>query len=406
MVLSPIQVSETPAQVSARVGREKIGKPSHWVHSVPAEFQNPWPSWRKGADVEDFLEITSTSFKVMKPPSNEAIAGIPVQKPSWGVDERLMAENAHKIKATWLGHACFLVELPSPIVGVRGPRILFDPVFSDRCGPRPWLGPKRFISPPCALEDVPEVDAIVISHNHYDHMDTPSLRNLLARNHAPHVFAPLGNSEYFHNLGVPSARTHCLDWWDGRRVSVPVSATQTVEFDVTFTPGQHFTGRGIFDRFKSLWGGWVVEAVSSLPSAADPSPSPACVYFGGDTGYRSVPSSADEGPDSLPVCPAFKEIGARWGAFDLALIPIGAYAPRRFMSPVHCAPRDSVAIFRDIKARRGLGMHWGAWMLTTEDILEPPALLATECARAGIKEGAFGVCAVGETVSVDVGESR
>ncbi|KAJ7090814.1 beta-lactamase superfamily domain-containing protein [Mycena belliarum] len=330
-------------------------------------------------------------------PTKETIAQIPIQKPTWGTDPKLVAENANKIKATWLGHACFLVELPSSTVGVRGARILFDPVFSDRCSPSQWAGPKRYTPPPCSLEDVPEIDAIVISHNHYDHMDTTSLTNLLARSPAPHVFAPIGNAAYFRGLGIPAARTHCLDWWDARRVSAAVSATHTVEFDVTFTPGQHFTGRGLLDRFKSLWGGWVVESTGSAPGTR--------VYFAGDTGYRAVTSSTDDGPETLPVCPAFKEIGARWGAFDLALIPIGAYAPRHFMSPIHCAPRDSVAIFRDINARRALGMHWGAWMLTGEDFLEPPKLLATECAKAGIKEGAFGVCAIGETVTVDVGDN-
>ncbi|KAJ7457883.1 N-acyl-phosphatidylethanolamine-hydrolyzing phospholipase D [Mycena latifolia] len=395
-----IQVLETAAQASTRAERAKLGKPSHWVHSKPTEFQNPWPSWRKHS-LKDFIEVTPQGIlHGIHAPPKDTIAKIPIQKPTWGTAAKEVAENAQKIKATWLGHACFLVELPSTTAGVRGARILFDPVFSDRCSPSQWIGPKRFTR---NLEDVPEIDAIVISHNHYDHMDTTSLTNLLARSPAPHVFAPIGNAAYFRSLGVPAARTHCLDWWDARRVRTDVSATHAVEFDVTFTPGQHFTGRGIFDRFKTLWGGWVVEGVESEgEGAASPPPR---VYFAGDTGYRSVPSSTDDGPETLPVCPAFKEIGARWGAFDLALIPIGAYAPRRFMSPIHCAPRDSVAIFRDINARRALGMHWGAWVLTTEDILEPPALLAKECAKAGVKEGAFGVCGLGETVSVNVGES-
>ncbi|KAJ6468101.1 Metallo-hydrolase/oxidoreductase [Mycena vitilis] len=384
-----IQVSETSAQASARSEREKRGKPSHWVHSKPTAFQNPWESFRSHT-TKDFVELFPTAIS-QRTPSKDSIAQIPIQKPTWGTDanSKLVAENAHKIKATWLGHACFLVELPSTTAGVRGARILFDPVFSDRCSPSQWVGPKRFTH-------IPEIDAIVISHNHYDHMDTTSLTHLLARSPAPHVFAPIGNAPYFASLGIPATRAHCLDWWDARRVS---SSSSSAEFDITFTPGQHFTGRGILDRFKTLWGGWVVEAV--LPENAE-KPG-ARVYFAGDTGYRSVPSSTDEGPDTLPVCPAFAEIGAHWGSFDFAMIPIGAYAPRRFMSPIHCAPRDSVGIFRDIKAKRALGMHWGAWVLTTEDINEPPALLASECAKAGVVAGAFGVCAIGETVAVDVG---
>ncbi|KAJ7793706.1 N-acyl-phosphatidylethanolamine-hydrolyzing phospholipase D [Mycena olivaceomarginata] len=422
-----ISVTETPAQASARAEREKLGQPAHWVHAKPTEFKNPWPSFRN-TTVGDFFELLPATL-TNSGPSKDAVAQIPIQKPTWGgiadslaengrADPKLVAANAHKIKATWLGHACFLVELPSTVAGVRGARILFDPVFSDRCSPSQWVGPKRFTPPPCALEDVPEIDAIVISHNHYDHMDTTSLRALLARRTSPHVFAPLGNAAYFKHLGVPKERAHCLDWWDGRRVERVVAGTpaeandgsdkkaeeHTLAFDITFTPGQHFTGRGIHDRFKSLWGGWVVEAVHAAPSASDATPTQ--VYFAGDTGYRAVPSSTDEGPDTLPVCPVFKEVGERWRGFDFAMIPIGAYAPRKFMSPIHCAPRDSVAIFKDIGARRAVGMHWGAWVLTTEDILEPPKLLAAECAKAGIKEGVFEVCAIGETVSVEVGKGE
>ncbi|KAJ7048128.1 Metallo-hydrolase/oxidoreductase [Mycena amicta] len=405
---SPVTVTETPAQVAARAEREKLGKPAHWVGSTPNEFKNPWPSFRAGWGAPSELfgspqMFTKTAGGALSSPSQDLISQIPIRKPEWEKLSTTTAENASKIKATWLGHACFLVELPSSVLGVRGPRILFDPVFSDRCSPSQWMGPKRFTPPPCSLEDIPDVDAIVISHNHYDHMDTTSLKHLLKRtSHPPHVFAPLGhgNTAYFQSLGVPEARTHCLDWWDARQVTATVSPTDQVAFDVTFTPGQHFTGRSLTDRFRTLWGGWVVEGVAQTQGKET-----AKVYFGGDTGYRSVPSDTDDGPESLPVCPAFKEIGERWGGFDLALIPIGAYDPRRFMSPIHCAPRDSVGIFKDIKARKALGMHWGAWVLTTEPITQPPEKLAEECARSGIAEGVFGVCAIGETVEVDVKEA-
>ncbi|KAJ7457729.1 hypothetical protein FB451DRAFT_1406602 [Mycena latifolia] len=188
--------------------------------------------------------------------------------------------------------------------------------------------------------------------------------NLLPRSPAPHVFASIGNDAYFRGLGIPAVHTYCLDLLDARRVRTDVSATHAVEFD-------------------TLWGGWVVEGAGT----ARP---PTRVYLAGDTGYRAVMSSTDYRPETLPVCPAFKEIGVHWDTLDFAVIPIGAYAPQRFMSPIHCAPRDSVAIFRDTRA---LGMHWGAWVLTTEDILEPPSLLVKECARAGVKEGVFGILA-------------
>ncbi|KAJ7612065.1 beta-lactamase superfamily domain-containing protein [Roridomyces roridus] len=243
-------------------------------------------------------------------------------------------------------------------------------VFSDRCSPSQIIGPKRFTR---ESNFTPSSSPITTTTSV---MDTTTLQNLFKRPHAPHVFAPIGNASYFRDLGK-------------------------VEFDITFTPGQHFTGHGIFDRFKTLWGGWVVEGVASEGTGADEPQ--AKVYFGGDTGYRTVPSSSDEGPETLPVCPAFKEIGERWGGFHFAMIPIGGYSPRGSLSTVHCAPRDSVALFKDIKARRALGMHWGTWILTSEPVLEPPELLATECAKVGIKEGRFGVCGIGETLEFDVG---
>ncbi|CAK5263301.1 unnamed protein product [Mycena citricolor] len=395
-----IAVEESPAQQSSRKDRAAAGKPAHWVGSRPNHFVNPWPSFRTH-ETMDFLSLAlKTIPQTTKGPNPAHIAQIPSQVPTWGASAA--AENAGKIKATWLGHACFLVELPSAPGAPRGARILFDPVFSDRCSPSQIVGPKRFTPPPCKLEDIPEFDAVVISHNHYDHMDTASLRNLLARkvpSPGPHVFAPLGenNEAYFKSLGVPESRTHCLDWWDGRRVSVAGDQGLDMKFDVTFTPGQHFTGRGLMDRFKTLWGGWVVENVT------DSATPPAKVYFAGDTGYRSVPSDTDEGPDSLPVCPAFKEIGEKWNGFDFAMIPIGAYAPRKFMSPIHCGPRDSVALFKDLRVKKALGMHWGAWVLTTEDVHEPPLRLQAECDKAGIPHKDFDVCAIGETVVFDAG---
>ncbi|TDL18742.1 Metallo-hydrolase/oxidoreductase [Rickenella mellea] len=336
---------------------------------------------------------------------------LPIRKPTWGLPSSDSDESAGqpsdsqaKIKATWLGHACFLVELPVRIQASsptpsRGARILFDPVFSDRCSPSQHLGPKRYTKPPCQMEDIPDIDAIVISHNHYDHLDTTTIVNLSKRERPPHIFAPLGNAEYFRSIGIPGARVHTLDWWESRRVEVNLKAaagTQNennktsdgasaiLKFDVTCTPAQHFTGRGVLDRFKTLWASWVVEESS-----------PAKVFFGGDTAYRTVHDGEDE--NTVPTCPAFKEIGARFGGFDLALIPIGAYLPRDFMSSIHCAPQDSVRIFKDIGAKRGLGMHWGTWVLTTEDVLEPPRKLKEECKKIGIEDGAFGVCDIGET---------
>jgi N-acyl-phosphatidylethanolamine-hydrolysing phospholipase D len=156
----------------------------------------------------------------------------------------------------------------------------------------------------------------VISHNHYDHMDTSTLQTLNRLHPHIHFFAPLGNDHYLASIGIPEDRFHCLDWWDNRTVTINLpNAVETgaplrEEFKLTCTPAQHFTGRGLLDRFKTLWSTWVVESREVK------------VFFGGDTGYRTVLEGENE--DEVPVCPAFKEIGDKFGGFDLAFIPIGS----------------------------------------------------------------------------------
>jgi len=306
------------------------------------------------------------------------------------------------IKSTWLGHACFLVEFPSRHTGGRGVRVLFDPVWSDRCSPSQLVGPKRYTQPPCKIEDIPEIDAVVISHNHYDHLDTATIKALLRRTkRTPHFFVPLGNGAWFSSLGVPTSHTHILDWWESKRLKI-ASGDETksgLEVDITCTPGQHFTGRSLHDHFRTLWAGWVVEEIlpreMAAPVGEKSAREPVKVYFAGDTGYRSVKDGEDE--EKVPVCPAFKAIGDKFGGFDYAMIPIGAYMPRQFMSRIHCAPQDSVRLFQDVQAKKATGMHWGTWILTSEDLTDPPKRLAEECKKVGIPEDDFTTCEIGQT---------
>lgn len=329
------------------------------------------------------------------------------------------SEPPRALRATWLGHACYYVEYPS------GLRVLFDPVFEDRCSPFHHLGPKRFTEPPCAIADLPFVDAVVISHSHYDHLSHPSVLEVARHHPRAHFFVGKGLEHWFRASGVPNVTE--LDWWEDAELTLtldgsssaaavaaekpavvdpvpsngaaPSSATPSGSGDpATITarfsclPAQHTSARTPFDKDTTLWASW---AVSSGGKS---------VWFGGDTGYRAVPDLPpdvdDYGPEyeSLPRCPQFAEIGRLRGPFDLGLIPIGAYAPRSFFSPVHANPFDSVEIFVDTQCRRAMGIHWGTWALTIEAVMEPPKLLREALKRKGIaEEGVFDVCDIGES---------
>ncbi|BGP53091.1 Protein-lysine N-methyltransferase efm4 [Rhodotorula sphaerocarpa] len=327
------------------------------------------------------------------------------------------------LKATWLGHACFLVEFPASPAPTgteagagaggadaaerRGFRVLFDPVWSHRCSPSQYIGPARVTQPPIPLQDIPPVDAVVISHNHYDHLDVTTLKHLHGAQPpgSVHFFVPLGNARWMREvIGVQEGEVTELDWWGERKLRRSVQGPESERKEVggevghegeaaadpslrvVCTPCQH--------RNDTLWASWAVESSTGGK-----------VYFGGDTGLRSVakgtPFSAEQ---SGPTCPAFAEIGRRLGPFDLGMIPIGAYQPRWIMSPVHCSPEDSVRLHQDVRSKRSIGMHWGTWRLTSEEMTEPPRRLRAACDEAGIPEGQFGVTDIGETVRIKLSE--
>ncbi|KAH9859177.1 N-acyl-phosphatidylethanolamine-hydrolyzing phospholipase D [Lenzites betulinus] len=367
-------------------------RPSHHADNAGTRFKNPWPSYRDQRPSQWLTFFFSQMFRLNAPKVPDDLdARIPSQVPDWGA-----GAPRQGVKATWLGHACYLVELPTPAGAARGPRILFDPVLSHRCAPVQWVGPERLLPTPCTMEDIPEVDVICISHNHYDHMDSPSLRTIFAA-HKPQIFAPLGNAAVLVGAGIAPSHVHTLDWWDAASLALALPDAHSpgdavrAEIRVTCTPAQHTSSRGPHDRWHTLWSSWAVEDVPE----PDMGTSARKVFFAGDTGYRTVREGEDE--ERVPRCPAFKEIGARFGGFDLALLPIGAYAPRAMWSNVHASPADSVEIFKDVRARRALAMHWGTWILTSEPLMEPPELMRAAAAKAGLEEGAFDICGLGET---------
>ncbi|KAI9498659.1 beta-lactamase superfamily domain-containing protein [Zychaea mexicana] len=322
-----------------------------------------------------------------KPPTVDAM--------NWKLIREATSQAGEKaIVVTWLGHACALVQ-------INGVNVLLDPVFSDRCSPFSFVGPKRYTEPPCQLKDLPKIDAVVISHNHYDHLDLNSIKELAEQHPEAHFYVPLGNKAWF-NIEKSNERVTELDWWQDRTLTLGNGKA----VKLTCTPCQHFSGRGILDRNKTLWASWCLEGVREGQSSGGK------VFFGGDTGYRAVPQGTkpdaqydEDHLDTLPHCPAFKEIGSRIGPFDLSLIPIGAYSPRWFMSTIHCSPEDAVRVHEDVKSKKSIGIHWGTFVLTDEPIDEPPERLKKALQKRGHDGEVFGVLKLGETMVIETSSS-
>jgi L-ascorbate metabolism protein UlaG (beta-lactamase superfamily) len=262
--------------------------------------------------------------------------------------------NGEAIAATFVNQSTFLIQF-------HGVNLLTDPVWSNRASPLQWAGPKRVRRPGVDFEQLPPVHVVLVSHNHYDHMDVLTLRRLQER-FAPLFITGMGNRRFLLAQGLGQVEE--LDWWQ--------TLTTQTGLQVTMTPAQHFSARGPFDRNRTLWGGFVVEAGGRS------------VYFTGDSGY------ADH----------FEAIGQRWGGFDLALIPIGAYEPRWFMKPAHMNPEEAVRAHRDVRSRQSIAMHFGTFQLTDEAIEEPIRALRESLACHGIEESRFCVPGFGETILV------
>jgi L-ascorbate metabolism protein UlaG (beta-lactamase superfamily) len=267
---------------------------------------------------------------------------------------RLLAlGDADPIAATWIGHAAALVQI--------GPaNVLTDPVFSERCSPVSWAGPKRVRAPGLSYDELPPIHAVVVSHGHYDHLDLPSLREL-HRRFRPLVVVPLGHGDLLRAEGLD--RVVELDWWGSVRVPA-------VGLVIHLAPSLHWSARGLFDRREALWGSFFLQGDSGYSA-----------YFAGDTGYGSH----------------FAEARARFGAPDLALLPIGAYAPRWFMSGHHMDPADAVQAFLDLGARAALPLHYATFPVADDGFDEPLRDLAAAKGARGVGE-AFAPVEVGATL--------
>ncbi|KAK9471461.1 dioxygenase [Dipodascopsis tothii] len=362
-----------PGATSAAAVYEPAVRSSTPVSAVLREhhgrdrFRNPWPS--VGPSLTPGVLFKSVIKGEWARPGP---AVVPTEPPAF-LAPATADPPPDKLRATWLGQACFYLEMPS------GLRVLTDPQLSERCAPPLLPSPPRVTPLPCTAADLPGVDVVVISHSHYDHLDVNSIAALVERFPGVHFLVPLGLERWFAQFGVTSVTE--LDWWDEREVSV---GGRTGLFSCL--PAQHETKRGLFDNNTTLWSSWSID-------------SGVRVYFSGDTGYSYVPPAppgVDDHDMSAPVCPAFAEIGEHRGPFDLALIGIGAYQPRGRLSGVHCDPLDAVRLFRDVRARRGLAMHWGTWTLSAEPTLEPPRKLQDALVQFGMPPtGVFDVVPVG-----------
>jgi L-ascorbate metabolism protein UlaG (beta-lactamase superfamily) len=265
------------------------------------------------------------------------------------------AVGPDSVAITFINHASFLIRLPGAVV-------LTDPIFSERCSPVTWAGPRRRRAPGLALADLPRPDIVLLSHNHYDHMDLPTLRVLQAR-HAPQFVTTLGNARTLRKLGIAATE---LDWWQ----NVTVGALQ-----VTATPARHFSARTPFDRNRTLWGGFMLNAGAGK------------VLFAGDSGMG----------------PHWTDIRTRLGAPDVALLPIGAYEPRWFMAAVHMDPAEAVDAHLALGARHSVGMHYGTFQLTDEAIDAP--LHALDAARQAAEVDTFDTLGFGETRVYPLGQA-
>ena len=353
-------------------------------HHTPEGFKNNYPH-ESGGSFWKWRWERMTAGTVAEAPEGGWASVLPSVKP----DVAFLKSNRTERTITWLGHATVLLQ-------TNGVNIITDPVFSERTAPVQFAGPKRKVPFMVMPDELPEIDVVLISHNHYDHLDLGTIKDFKTRFPKAQYFVPLGLKAWFDDLGVDNVRE--LDWWDVARVG---------EVTYTFVPAQRWSRHSLSDTNRSLGGGFVVEAVSVLPRlqgegkgedgfpfaanqrATIPTPTLPLkgrehvwrFIYTGDTGY-----SQD-----------FKDIGAKFPqGFDWAAIPIGAYEPRWFMKAQHCNPDESVQIMRDLGARQALAVHWGTWMLTDEALDLPPKDLAIALTKYGVESGRFHVFKNGE----------
>jgi len=324
----------------AGVGGPKPGAPAH--HRLNG-FRNPDPAFRMAsAGVRLRFVLGRLWAAVMRAPS--------AHFPRVANDGRALRENRGERTITWVGHSTFVLQLD-------GVGVVTDPQWSERASPLPFMGPRRVTPPGLAFEDLPPIHLVLISHDHYDHLDTRTVRRI-ARAHRPRFLVPLGLKAWFAGIGITEVEE--LDWWEHRSVR---------GLDVTCLPVQHWSSRTPWDVNRRLWSGWAVAGRSGR------------LFFAGDTGFNA----------------GFREIGGRLGPFDLALVSIGAYMPPRMMKMTHTTPEEALEIAAAVRARRLVAMHWGTFDLAEEPVDEPPRRLERAVQELGLDQDRVWIMKHGET---------
>lgn len=321
-------------------------------HHHATGFRNPWPgSTPHGiGGLLKWMMTRSGSAATPSPPEHSTLPGSVLSS-------KTPLDRSDNLAITWIGHSSFLLQCD-------GLNILTDPVWAARASPVSFIGPHRLVPPAIPFEQLPPIDITLVSHDHYDHLDDSTVRRLIDQFPSMKWLAPLRVGAFLRSRGARDVSE--LDWWERHEA---LGAT------IGCTPAQHFSGRYPWNRNATLWCGWTVTFENDMR-----------LFFAGDTGLH----------------PQFGEISTRFGPFDMAILPIGAYEPRWFMRPVHMSPEDSVTAFQHLTAGNAracvmVGSHWGTFRLTDEPVMEPPHLARQSWSHAGLPPDRLWILAHGDT---------
>jgi N-acyl-phosphatidylethanolamine-hydrolysing phospholipase D len=320
-------------------------------HASNGRFQNPWPDSRTPGlrDVIRWMRDRRRQPRIADPPHGSFPTAAPLVLHPRGTES--------DFTATWIGHSTVLLQM-------AGLNIITDPVVSERAFPVQWMGPRRVMPPALSIDELPPIDVVLLSHNHYDHLDKAAVKRLAVLHPTASWIVPLNLGAYVRGWGVNEIVE--LDWWQ---------ETAVKGLRVTSTPARHFSARRVGDRNKTLWCGYAFEIAGAR------------AYFAGDTAYH----------------PEFGEIARRHGPFDFVMMPIGAYDPRWFMHVVHVDAEEAVQAYADLASGHEaplplmLAIHWGTFRLTDEAMEEPPRRAVAEWRRRRLDDSRLWVAAFGET---------